>query len=72
MTYNDLTEIDLILTSKTMTGKGSRFTHNEKLQFTKVKYKQFFQIQFNFQNKFLIQEENEQVSVVTSSTEEVV
>lgn len=50
---SDLADIDLNLNSKTISGKGSRFTHNEKLQFTK--------------------EENEQnVSVITSSTEEVI
>ena len=36
MTCADIAEIDMNLNSKSKLGKSSRFTHNEKLQFTKV------------------------------------
>lgn len=46
LTRADLAEIELNLLSpsnKNLLNKGSRFTHTEKLQFTKVKYHYFYQ-----------------------------
>ena len=74
----DMAEIELSLQSpgKNFDLKGSRFTHSEKLQFTKVKSMSIvivWQIlTLNRYNFFLQEESNQAVSVVSSSTEEVV